>query len=221
MNLTRRRENRLLAQRGKDSMSSRVTVVFHSDTGATRELARAVEQGARSRGSLTRLRSVAGPPEGPGVPPAASTEDLLWADAIVIGTPTFFGGVSAAMLGFLSEAKRDLDGLLRDKVITGFTMAGSANGGQEACLLSLCDTAHHWGAVVMPTGLVPQMRRLGGNPYGLSVTRPRGGGPLPAAATEAAHELGARAAVTAKILFVPSRDNEHLVLTNQPEGVTP
>ncbi|WP_237450093.1 flavodoxin family protein [Nocardiopsis alba] len=203
------------------SVNSRVAVVFHSDTGATRDLALAVEQGARSRGSLTRLCSITGPRDGSGTSRAAVTDDLSWADAIVIGTPTLFGGVSAKMLDFLSDARRDVGDDLKDKVVTGFTVAGSANGGQEACLLSLCDIAHHWGAVVMPTGLVPQMRRLGGNPYGLSVTRSKGEAPLPEAATEAAHELGARAAQAAEILFASTRTKGHLVQTNAPEGAAP
>ena len=72
---------------------TRVLVVYHSVTGHTRALAEAVAEGARSvEGIDCRLLPVG----------EVSNDDLLAADAIIVGSPTYFGQMA-------SEVKRMFD----------------------------------------------------------------------------------------------------------------
>lgn len=49
--------------------------------------------------------------------------------------------------------------------------AQNPHGGQEATILSLYTTMHHWGAIIAAPGYTNQVIfGAGGNPYGTSVT---------------------------------------------------
>ncbi|MFJ8648282.1 flavodoxin family protein [Streptomyces sp. NPDC093546] len=191
-------------------MSIRVLVAFHSGSGTVAELAASVETGAREAGAVTRLRRL-GPPTGgketPGVPavPPARVEDVLWAQVVALGTPTYFGNASSEVLWFLEQcgaaAERDV---LAHKVVTAFTAASSANGGQEAVLLALHRTVAEWGALTVPTGYTDRaFRTVGGNPYGLSVTTGPAGPLDPGEAAMAGRALGRRAVALAERYVAP------------------
>lgn len=160
-------------------MRPRVAVVHHSRRGTMRALALAAAEGARAGGARVRLLRVADEGEGGGrwPEPVAGPDDVLWADGLVLATPTYFGNVSAAFKRFL-ETTSPLwrQGLLADRLVTGMTASTCTHGGREATLLSLHQTAYHWGSwVVGADPADPVFRAVGGNPYGLSVeSRPRG-----------------------------------------------
>ena len=60
---------------------------------------------------------------------------------------------------------------LVNKVVSAMTSAQNSHGGQEATILSLYTTMHHWGAIVATPGYTnPVIFGAGGNPYGTSVT---------------------------------------------------
>lgn len=184
-------------------VSSRVLVVFHSGSGSVEQLALAVEAGARAAGATTRLRRAGGGPDGPaGKPtgvPTATADDALWAHVIAVGTPTHFGNISAEVLRFLERCHGAASaGMLADKMVTGFTAASSANGGQESVLLALHRAVAGWGALALPTGYTDSaFRGAGGNPYGLSVTTGPDGPLDPAGAAAAGRALGKRAVALA------------------------
>src|ERR1700731_4330833 len=85
--------------------------------------------------------------------PAATADDIVWADAVIFGTPTRFGS-PAAQLRTLIDSLGGLwaDGKLADKVYAGFTSSNTAHGGQETTLLSLYITLIHWGGIIVPPG---------------------------------------------------------------------
>ena len=64
---------------------------------------------------------------------------------------------------------------LADKPATGFTASYEEHGGQEATLLSLYQTFHHWGSIILPTGYLnyDTAHGAGGNPYGVSQVESR------------------------------------------------
>jgi NAD(P)H dehydrogenase (quinone) len=87
-------------------MAVKVTIIYYSATGTTYHLARAVEQGASETGAEVRLRKVLelAPDEAIASNQGwaahrlesqhvkeATNDDLLWADAIIFGTPTRYG----------------------------------------------------------------------------------------------------------------------------------
>ncbi|GAA0493282.1 hypothetical protein GCM10009544_62100 [Streptomyces stramineus] len=157
-------------------MSPRVTVVYHSRGGAMRALAEAAAEGAASFGARVRLRRVAdeaAPEAARSWPEAvASPDDVLWADGLVLATPTYFGNVSSPFKRFLESASALWEEApLADRVVTGMTCATSREGGREATLLTLYQTAYRWGCWALGTEPGdPLFQGVGANPYGLSFT---------------------------------------------------
>ena len=116
-----------------------VAVAYQSGFGHTAVLAEAVAAGARSSGTevvMIRLGDL--------------TEDdwqrLDNADAIIFGTATYMGNVSAAFQGFAEQTgRRCQQGSWRDKVAAGFTNSGAKSGDKLNSLVSLAVFAaqHH------------------------------------------------------------------------------
>jgi NAD(P)H dehydrogenase (quinone) len=101
--------------------------------------------------------------------PVATHDDLVWADAIILGSPTRFGLPAAQLKQFIdSTGGLWAKGLLADKVYAAITSTGTAHGGQESTLLALSNTFYHWGGVLVPPGYTDPVQFASGNPYGAS-----------------------------------------------------
>ncbi|MFJ8629891.1 flavodoxin family protein [Streptomyces sp. NPDC093568] len=182
---------------GRLPVAANVAVIYHSRRGTVRSLATEVASGAEAAGAHVRLRGIG--TDGSGAQPA-DLDDLLWADAVVWGTPTHYGNVSAALKEFIDStgpAGLWSSGSLANLAVSALTSSTSLNGGQEGTLLSLHRAMYHWGALVTsagaPDGPADDWFDTGGNPYGLSVCAdPQG--KIGAAAEAAARALGARMA---------------------------
>jgi NAD(P)H dehydrogenase (quinone) len=199
----------------RSMMAVKVAVVYYSATGNVYKLAQAVEEGAKEAGAEVRFRKVheLAPEEAiksnegwsdhalmtEDVPEAAP-EDMEWADAYILGTPTRFGNVSAQLKQFIDTlGGLWFQGKLADKVASGFTSAQNAHGGQESTLLSLYNVFAHWGAILVTPGYTdPLLFESGGNPYGASSTG-TDEGPTEQE-LEAARYLGRRVAEKAALL---------------------
>ena len=166
-------------------MSTNVLIAFYSRSGSTEALAQAIAEGAQASGAevrLRRARELVGPEimaRAPGWAEGAAamneryeapTEaDAEWADAIVFGTPTRFGAVSA-------ELKAYIDGLgglwfqgkLNGKAGSAFTSTSSLHGGNESTLLSLYNPMAHLGLIIVPLGYADMALYRAGTPYGAS-----------------------------------------------------
>jgi NAD(P)H dehydrogenase (quinone) len=192
-----------------------VAVIYYSATGNVHALAEAVAEGAAEAGAQVRLRRVAelAPAEAIASRPewqahvdatadigVATDDDIRWADALALGSPTRFGNISAQLKQFLdSTGPLWAAGELANKVATGFTSAGYVHGGNESTLLALYNTLHHWGAIVVAPGYTDQSITLaGGNPYGTSHAAETG---LPGSETlAAARHQGRRLAAIAELI---------------------
>jgi len=162
----------------------RVAVIYYSSTGTVAELARLIADAAEHAGSDVRLRRAAelAPQTAIDANPAwaanaaatadimeAAHEDVLWADAVIFGTPTRFGNVTSQLKQYLDT----LGGLwqqgrLADKVYSGFTASATKHGGQESTLLALYHTVHHFGGILVTPGYTDPAKFTDGNPYGTS-----------------------------------------------------
>ena len=104
--------------------------------------------------------------------PVATVDDLVSADAIIFGTPTRFGMMSAQMKQFLdSTGQLWASGALVGKVGSVFTSTATQHGGQEATILNFHTLLLHHGFVIvgLPYAFQGQMRIdeiTGGSPYG-------------------------------------------------------
>ncbi|GAA3647642.1 NAD(P)H:quinone oxidoreductase [Nonomuraea antimicrobica] len=161
-----------------------IAVVYYSATGTIAGIAREMAEAAEKAGADVRLRKVPelAPPEAIDANPAwaanvtatadvttATADDLIWADGVLLGSPTRFGNVAAQLKQFLDTLGPAWQrGLLADKVYSGFTAAGTGHGGHEATLLALAHTFHHFGGVLVPPGYTDPAKFADGNPYGTS-----------------------------------------------------
>src|SRR6476619_3562258 len=101
--------------------------------------------------------------------PTASGDDIVWADAVIFGSPTRFGSPASQFRAFIdSLGGLWVQGRLADKVYAGFTSSQTANGGQETTLLSLYITLMHFGGIIVPPGYTDPLKFADGNPYGVS-----------------------------------------------------
>jgi NAD(P)H dehydrogenase (quinone) len=164
-----------------------VAVIYYSSTGTNHAIAEEVADGARATGAEVRVRKVAETAPDAAVDanpawrafvdataaePVPTHDDLVWADAIVFGTPTRYGNVAAQLQAFIdTTAGLWTQGLLADKVYAAFTSATTQHGGQESTLLSLYTMVYHFGGFIVTAGYSdPSAFAAGGNPYGVSVT---------------------------------------------------
>jgi NAD(P)H dehydrogenase (quinone) len=180
-------------------MGVRVAVIYYSATGNVHALAKAVADGAASRGAEVRLRRAKelAPDTAIDANPAwrahvdatrgqiaeATNEDLEWATAYAFGSPTRFGNSAAQLKQFIDQTGPQWQaGVFNNKPATSFTSSLNRHGGQESTILSMNNVFYHWGCVIVPPGYTdPLLYAAGGNPYGTSW--PSGGGESPDQAT--------------------------------------
>ena len=129
---------------------TKVAIVYHSGYGHTQALAEAVATGARAvAGTVVSLIPVA--------EAEARGAELDAADAIVFGSPTYMGGVSADFAKFKDwTSSRWMEGRWRNKLAAGFTVSASWNGDKHNTLYQLLTLAVQHGMVWVGLGLPPR-----------------------------------------------------------------
>jgi NAD(P)H dehydrogenase (quinone) len=165
---------------------SKLAVIYYSATGHGTSMAKRVASAAEAAGAEVRVRHVAetrdlesfaGNPawtvnyEATKDLPSATGDDIVWADAVIFGSPTRFGSVASQLRNYLdSLGGLWSEGKLSDKVYAGFTSTNTAHGGQETTLLTLYVTLIHFGGIIVPPGYTDALKFVDGNPYGASLT---------------------------------------------------
>jgi NAD(P)H dehydrogenase (quinone) len=162
-----------------------VLVLYYSTHGHTERMAQAAAEGAGSVGGTTvALKRVpetmpreAAEKAGAKLDqaaPIAEPDELADYDAIIVGTPTRYGRMSAQMASFLDQTGGLwAQGKLNGKVGSAFTSTATQHGGQETTLFSVITTLLHLGMVIvgLPYSAAGQTRMdeiTGGSPYGSS-----------------------------------------------------
>jgi NAD(P)H dehydrogenase (quinone) len=164
--------------------SVKLAVIYYSSTGTIHQMAQRAAQAGEKAGAVVRLRQV--PELAPAEAiasnaawsqhfdstkdePKAAADDIVWADAVLFGTPTRYGNVSSQLKQFLDTlGPQWSQGLLANKAYAGFTASMTAHGGQESTLLALYNTIYHFGGVVVAPGYTDPLKFADGNPYGVS-----------------------------------------------------
>ncbi|KKO44465.1 flavodoxin [Arsukibacterium ikkense] len=146
-----------------------VAVVFHSASGTTKQLAQAVAAGAASiQGVAVVTAAIYGADivEGRFINSALLAK-LQEADAIIFGSPTFMGCVSAQFKAF-ADATGELwaEKAWTDKIAAGFTIGSSVSGDQLNTIQYLQVFANQhgmlWTSLDIPGNCDPENRnRLG------------------------------------------------------------
>jgi NAD(P)H dehydrogenase (quinone) len=115
-----------------------VLIIYDSRTGNTEKMAMAVADGARKvSDTKVTVKSV----------DRAKLEDLLDADGIILGSPTYYGDMSGRLKEFIDTSYK-IHGKLKGKVGGAFTSAGGTACGAETTLLAMLHALLIHGMVV-------------------------------------------------------------------------
>jgi len=162
---------------------TKILVLYYSMYGHTETMANAVAEGAGSVDGVDvvikrvpelmpeeKARKAGAKLDQPA--PIAEVQELADYDAIIFGTPTRFGNMSAQMRNFLDQTgSLWLAGKLIGKVGSVFASTGTQHGGQETTITSFHTTLFHHGMIVVGVPYsCPEIMNMdeitGGTPYG-------------------------------------------------------
>lgn len=165
----------------------KVLVLFHSRTGNTLRVAKAVAEGAaRVAGSTVTLRRVPEivaedellnhPHYGPSFAelreiPAAEPDDLTGFDAVIMGAPVRIGSMCGEMKHFIDRMGSIWQkGSMNNKIGAAFTTASTRHGGHEVTILDILHTMMHLGMIIVTPGYTDPIYDLASTPYGATAT---------------------------------------------------
>lgn len=119
-----------LAADAPDSVT--VLVTYHSLSGSTEKMARAVAEGAKAvpgaRVVLKRVGEVTGP-------------DLFSSDAVIVGSPVYWSNMSGEVKTFFDNWQLKFgvfpEFKMRNKVGAAFATGGQVSGGKEVTMLTI------------------------------------------------------------------------------------
>ncbi len=181
---------------------AKTVVVYHSGYGHTQFIAQAVAKGANAQ--LVAI-------DADGNLSESDWAALDAADAIVLGSPTYMGGVSWQFKKFADvSSKRWFTRAWQDKLFAGFSVSASLNGDKGMTLAYLNTLASQHGGLWISLGMAPanalastrnDVNNLGGS-VGLLVQAPSDAGAdkIPQGDVDTATKFGERvAAVASKV----------------------
>ena len=176
---------------------TKVLVLYYSSYGHIETMAGAVAEGAREAGAHVTVKRVpelvpeavakAGHFKLDQAAPIATPEELADYDAIILGTGTRFGNMTAQMKNFLDQTGGLwMKGALVGKVGSVFTSSATQHGGQESTILSTHTVLLHQGMIIvgLPYAFQGQMgvkEVMGNSPYGASTITDGDGSRMPSA----------------------------------------
>ena len=134
-----------------------LAVIYHSAHGHTQHIAEQVAAGARSvEGIEVRLLEAS--------VLARTPQDLVAFDGVILGSPTYLGGVSGPFKSFMDATgglwkKQSLKG----KLAAGFTVSSLPSGDKQSTLLSMFVFAMQHGMIWIGNPILPEQHS--GVPY--------------------------------------------------------
>ena len=133
-------------------MSLKLAVIYYSSTGTVDTMARRAAAVGEKIGAEVRLRQVQELAPDSAIDsveewrehvdatasePTAAADDIVWADAVLLGSPTRFGNVASQLKNFLDSLGPQWgQGQLADKVYAGFTSSETDHGCEDYRLLA-------------------------------------------------------------------------------------
>lgn len=108
---------------------SKIVIIYHSQSGNTEKMAKAIRDGATSTGATVSLKKALD----------ANADDLVNCDAVIFGTANYFNYMAGAVKDFFDRTFFTLRGKVDGKPYATF---GSYGGGKDAAINTLdkmCD----------------------------------------------------------------------------------
>jgi NAD(P)H dehydrogenase (quinone) len=117
----------------------KVLVIYHSQTGNTEKMAKSVVLGAQKIAGVTSLaKKIAD----------VTYDDLKSSDAILLGSPTYYGDMAGPMKSFIDDWFFKYRANLVDKVGGAFSSGLGDSGGKEHVLYSLIIAMMNAGMII-------------------------------------------------------------------------
>jgi NAD(P)H dehydrogenase (quinone) len=111
-----------------------VLVAYHSVTGNTEKMAQGVAEGAKALSETNVLLKQVG---------EVNADDLLSSDAVIVGSPVYFGNMAGEVKTFLDNwlLKFDFfrDFKMRNKIGGAFATGGSISNGKEITMMAILE----------------------------------------------------------------------------------
>ncbi len=115
----------------------RVLIVYDSETGNTEKMAFAVAEAIKKEGCGLLIKKV----------DETLNEDLLNADGIIVGSPTYYGQMSAKVKAMFDKSVK-IHGRLEGKAGAAFTSSGGVASGAETTIMSILQAMLIHGMVI-------------------------------------------------------------------------
>jgi multimeric flavodoxin WrbA len=141
----------------------KLAVIYHSVHGHTEHIARHVHDGAkRVAGTDVHLRKAEDLAKAP--------DELLAYDGLVLGSPTYLGGVSGPFKSFMDATGRLWrTQQLKGKLAAGFTVSSLPSGDKQSTLLSMFVFCMQHGMLWVGNPILPEQHA--GVPYDEAANR--------------------------------------------------
>jgi NAD(P)H dehydrogenase (quinone) len=200
----------------KIDKTGEILVLYYSPGGTTAEMANIIARGVEEiDGMQARVRTVPNvspttaqsDPEIPENGPLYATiDDLTECDGLILGCPTHFGNMPAAMKYFIDGTSALwMGGKLAGKPAAVFSASTSMHGGQESTLLTMMLPLLHHGMLIVGLPYTETelfQTKAGGTPYGATrLTDDLENTPLSDEERKLCLAIGKRVASTAKKLY--------------------
>ncbi len=112
-------------------------VIYYSRSGNTKQMAKTIAEAMNEANLPTKCKSVTD----------TTLDDLQAADAIVVGSPTYYGRMAAPIAQFFDESVTR-HGKLDGKVGAAFSSSANIAGGNETTIMSIIETLLIHGMIV-------------------------------------------------------------------------
>ncbi|MCK5000574.1 MAG: NAD(P)H-dependent oxidoreductase [Anaerohalosphaera sp.] len=112
-------------------------VIYYSRSGNTKQMAETIADAMNESAVATKCKSV----------DDVKIDDLLKADAIVVGSPTYYGGMAGPIAMFFDESVSK-HGKLDGKVGAAFSSSANIGGGNETTINSILNVLMIHGMVI-------------------------------------------------------------------------
>jgi NAD(P)H dehydrogenase (quinone) len=132
----------------------KVSIIYHGTADGIQALAKEVATGAEEVGAVVRVRRVPDHAVSAfaGVGNLATPDDVQWADAVVLGSPSRYGNLASPLKSYVETLEAVEGRRLGEIVWSGFASDdGVLHGGHEATLMTLFRALLHLGGVLVPT----------------------------------------------------------------------
>lgn len=116
---------------------TKALVIYYSQTGNTKKMAEYIGQGIKKEGVEVVIKEVKD----------VNVNELLQYEAIVIGSPTYYGTMAADIKKLLDESVK-FHGKLEGKVGAAFSSSANVGGGNETTVLDILNAMLIHGMII-------------------------------------------------------------------------